>query len=182
MSIVALWLPILVSAVFVFIASAIVWTAMPWHKSDFKKTNDEEGVRVALRGHEPGYYLLPYCIDPKELKKPEIEQKYVDGPQAYITVIPNGLPRMGPKLVMSFFYNVLVAIICAYFVSRTAAADAGYLAVFRIAGAVAFVAYGIAYIQDSIWFGRPWPITAKYIFDALIYGLLTGGTFGWLAS
>ena len=51
-----------------------------------------------------------------------------------------------------------------------------------IAGAVAFVAYGIAYIQDSIWFGRPWPITARYIFDALIYGLLTGGTFGWLAS
>jgi len=182
MSIAALWLPILVSAVFVFIASAIVWMAMPWHKTDFRKTRDEEGVRAVLRGHEPGYYLLPYCIDPKELKKPEVEQKYVDGPQAYITVVPNGLPQMGPKLIMSFVYYILVGIICAYFVSRTAVPDAGYLATFRIAGAVAFVAYGIAYIQDSIWFGRPWPITAKYLFDALIYGLLTGGTFGWLAG
>ena len=62
-----------------------------------------------------------------------------------------------------------------------AAPDADYLALFRIAGATSFTAYGIAYLQDSIWFGRPWSITAKNLFDALIYGMLTGGAFGWLA-
>lgn len=87
---------------------------------------------------------------------------------------------MGPKLVMMFAYNVLVAILCAYFVSRTAAPDAEYLAIFRISGAVAFVAYGMAFVQESIWFGRPWRATFNTFLDALIYSLLTGGVFGWL--
>ena len=182
MSIAALWLPILVSAALVFVVSAIIWMVMPWHKTDFKQCGDEEGVRKAMRGHAPGYYLLPYVIDQKELKKPEVEQKFKEGPLAYITVIPNGLPKMGSKLVMSFLYYIVVGIICAYFVSRTATPDMSYLATFRIAGTVAFVSYGVAYFQESIWFGRPWSVTAKSLLDALIYALLTGGTFGWLAS
>ena len=88
---------------------------------------------------------------------------------------------MSPKLALMFIYNLLVAIVCAYFVSRTAPPDADYLAIFRISGAVAFVAYGMAYFQESIWFGRPWSSTAKTFLDALIYALLTGGVFGWLA-
>ena len=182
MSIVALWLPILVSAVIVFVVSAVVWMVMPWHKTDFKKTNDEEVVRAALSGQEPGYYLLPYVMDQKEFKNPDVQQKYKDGPLGYITIVPSGLPQMGPKLVMSFIYYLIVGVICAYFVSRTSAPDASYLATFRIAGTTAFVAYGIAYFQESIWFGRPWSVTAKNLFDAFIYGLLTGGTFGWLAT
>ena len=50
-----------------------------------------------------------------------------------------------------------------------------------VVGATAFIAHGIAGIPDSIWFGRPWSLTAKNMFDALLYGLLTGGAFGWLA-
>jgi hypothetical protein len=88
---------------------------------------------------------------------------------------------MGGKLVASFMYYIFVGAMCAYFVSRTLSPDAAYLQVFRVAGAVAFIAYGAAYIQDSIWFGRPIGITAKSLFDALLYGLITGGTFGWLA-
>ena len=182
MTIVALWLPILVSAVFVFVVSAIVWMAMPWHKTDFKKASDEEAVRAALRGQQPGYYMLPFCIDQKEFKDPDVQKKFVDGPLAYITVVPSGLPQMGPKLVLSFVYYLFVGIICAYFLSRTVGPEASYLTIFRVTGTVAFVAYGIAYIQDSIWFGRPWSLTAKGLFDALIYALMTGGAFGWLAS
>jgi hypothetical protein len=180
MGIAALWMPILASAVLVFILSALVWTVLPWHKKDFKKTGNEEAVRSALSGSAPGAYMLPYCVDPADFKNREMAQKYIDGPQGFITIVPNGLPKMGPKLGMSFVYNVFVGIICAYFVSRTVAPDASYLAVFRVAGATAFVAYGLAYIQDSIWFGRPWSLTAKTLFDALLYSLLTGGAFGWL--
>ena len=66
--------------------------------------------------------------------------------------------------------------------SRTAAPGTDYLGVFRIAGTVAFTAYGFAYIQESVWFGRSWSLTAKTFLDALIYGLLVGGAFGWLAA
>ena len=181
MGIAALWMPILVSAVLVFIASAMIWTVLPWHKSDYKKTSDEDAVRSALSGSEPGLYMLPHCTDPAELKNPDVAQKFVDGPQGFITIIPNGMPVMGSKLVMSFLNNVFVGVLCAYLVSRTVAPDADYLTVFRIAGTTAFIAYGIAYLQDSIWFGRPWSLTVKNLFDALIYAMLTGGAFGWLA-
>ena len=181
MTIMTLWLPILVTAVVVFIAGSVIWMAMPWHNSDWKKTADEEAVRQALKSTAPGMYTVPNCANRGDFKDPEIQQKFKDGPQAFITVVPAGIPQMGGKLVLMFAYNLLVAIICAYFVSRMAAPDPGYLAVFRIAGAVAFVAYGVAYIQESIWFGRQWSMTAKNLLDALIYAVLTGGVFGWLA-
>ena len=56
-----------------------------------------------------------------------------------------------------------------------------YLQVFRVAGTTAFAAYGMAYIQESIWFGRPYSVTAKNLLDALLYAVVTAGAFGWLS-
>ncbi len=182
MSIAALWLPILVTAIVTFIAGAAIWMAMPWHKTDFSGTGDEEAVRAALRGNAPGAYNVPHAASNADWASPELMKKYEEGPVAFITVVPAGSPMsMGSKLGINFVYNLVVAIICAYMVSRTVAPDASYLATFRIAGTTAFIAYGFAYVQESIWFGRPWSMTIKTFIDALIYGLLTGGVFGWLA-
>lgn len=181
MSILDLWMPILVSAALVWVTSAMVWMVFPWHRKDFGKTTDEERVRAALKGAEPGLYSVPYCSDQKTMATPEMQQKYKDGPIALLTVMPSGAPAMGGKLLGSFLYNVFVGILCAYLVTRTVSVDATYLQVFRVAGTVAFIAYGIAYIQDSIWFGRPASLTAKSLLDALLYGLVTGGAFGWLS-
>jgi hypothetical protein len=181
MSIMTLWLPIVVSAAVVYIAGAAIWMVMPWHKTEWKKTPAEEAVREALKGCPPGMYTVPNVRDSADYKRPEVQQKFVDGPQAFITVVPSGLPRMGGKLVMMFVYNLLVATLCAYMVSRTLPPGADYLAIFRISGTVAFIAYGMAYIQESIWFGRQWSSTLMTFADALIYALLTGGLFGWLA-
>jgi hypothetical protein len=180
MGIAELWIPILVSSMIVFVMSALVWMVLPWHKSDFRKAANEDALRVALQGADTGQYILPYCTNPAELKDEALARKFVEGPQAFITVIPNGMPRMGSKLVLSFVYYVVVGMLCAYVLTRTMSVDASYLEVFRISGTVAFIAYGIAYIQDSIWFGRPWSLTSKSLLDAMIYALLTGGAFGWL--
>jgi hypothetical protein len=180
MGIVDLWLPILVSAIVCFAMSAIIWTALKYHNGDYSQFADEEGVRAALKGTKPGYYLLPFCLDPGEMKKPEVKQKYEEGPLAYVTMLPNGIPAMGSKFLGMIMYFLAIGIVCAYFVTRTLAPDADYLAVFRVAGTVAFVANGLGVIPESIWFGRPWSMTIKNIVDALIYGLLTGGIFGWL--
>jgi len=182
MTIMTLWQPILASSVLTFIAGSVIWMFMPWHKKDWSKPSDEEGVRSALQGLEAGQYNVPHCADPSQFKDPEMAQKFKDGPIAFITILPSGTPVMGPQLAMMFAYNVLVAIVCAYFVSRTAAPDADYLAIFRISGTVAFVAYGMAYVQESVWFGRPWSSTAKTFLDAIIYAMLTGGAFGWLSA
>lgn len=177
----ALWLPILVSAVIAWIASALIWTVLPWHKSDYAKTSNEEGVRAALKGLAPGFYNVPHVMEQKDLKNPEVQQKFTDGPLAFITILPNGMPNMGRSMGLSFVFNLFVGLLAAYFVSRTTGPDASYLETFRIAGCTAWIAYGVGVIPDSIWFGRPWSSTVKHLFDALIYGLLTGGVFGWLA-
>src|SRR5205807_1043149 len=46
---VALWLPIVVSSVLVFVVSSAIHMASPWHKSDYPKVPNEDRVRDALR-------------------------------------------------------------------------------------------------------------------------------------
>ena len=181
MTIMTLWLPILAGTIVTFIAGAVIWMAMPWHKSDFAQTADEADVRAALKGLAPGQYSVPFAVSQKDMESSEMIAKFREGPVAFITVLPSGAPAMGGKLLLNFAYNLIVAIVAAYFVSRTLNTGAEYLAIFRIAGTVGFVAYGMAYLQESIWFGRPWSTTVKALLDALIYGALLGGIFGWLA-
>ncbi len=181
MSIPELWLPILVSTVVAWIASALVWTVLPWHKGDFAQATDEEGVRAALKGLKPGLYNIPHCKDQKALQDPEMQQKFADGPLAFVTVLPNGMPPMGRNMAMMIGYFLFVGLLCAYFVGRTTGLDSTYLEIFRIAGTGAWVANWVALVPDSVWFGRPWSSIGKSMLDALIYGLLTGGVFGWLA-
>lgn len=180
MGIAELWLPIIVAAVVVCVASALVWTVLPWHRYDFARTPDEAALRAALKDAKPGSYVLPYCAVATELRSEEVQRRFTDGPRAYLTVVPNGLPRVGGQLLASFAFCVGVSALCAYVAALGLPAGAAYLDVFRMTAATAFLGYGAACLQDSIWFGRPWSISLKNLADAMIYGLLTGGVFGWL--
>ena len=62
-----LWLPIVLSAVFVFIVSSIIHMVLQTHNSDVKKMNNEEAVLEALRtnGVAPGVYMFPCAGSPK---------------------------------------------------------------------------------------------------------------------
>ena len=54
----ALWLPILLSAVFVFIASNLLWMALPfWHRKDYQRLPDEAAVLAALKSAKSGQYI-----------------------------------------------------------------------------------------------------------------------------
>ncbi len=57
----ALWLPIVVSAVIVFVASSIMHMVLPYHKSDYKQLPDEDKVLSALRplNLQRGLYVFP---------------------------------------------------------------------------------------------------------------------------
>lgn len=178
----ALWLPILASAVIVFVASSIIHMAPLWHRGECPPLPDQDRVQDALRPFQlqPGEYMLPRAKDMKSMQAPEFVEKLKRGPVVIMTVIPNGPMSMSKSLVQWFIYSVIVSIFAAYVASATLPADAPYLAVFRVAGTVAFIAYAVGLWQQSIWYSRPWPTTLKHTFDGLIYGLLTGGTFGWL--
>ncbi len=181
-SVMSLWLPILLSAVIVFVASSIIHTVLAYHASDFRKLPREDEVMAALRPFEipPGDYVMPYAGSSKAMKEPAFVEKRNAGPVALMTFLPNGPTSMGSSLVLWFLFSVLVSVIAAYIAGNALPSGASYLAVFRFAGCVAFTGYAIGLIHDSIWYKRNWGTTLKYIFDGLVYGLLTGGVFGWL--
>lgn len=180
--ILSLWLPILLSAVLVFIASSLIHTVLPWHKGDFAKLPDEDAVRSALRplAIPPGDYHVPRPSGSDEMKSAAFAEKVKAGPNIMMTVLPNGPWSMGPQLAMWFVYNIVVSIFAAYVAGRALPPGSEYLSVFRLAGATAFASYTLALYQLSIWYRRSWSLTLKATFDGLIYALLTAGAFGWL--
>ena len=175
--------PIVLSAVFVFILSAIIHMVLKYHNSDYKRLPNEDAVRAAPGAATPSrrQYIIPYCGrheghgvagDEAEVHRgtgrgaaPPAARPADDGAiaAAVVPVHPRGLavPRLSSR--PSRFQP-----------------GADYLRVFRVVGAVGFLAYAAGQIPAAIWMGKPWSVAGKEVFDGLLYGLVTAGTFGWL--
>lgn len=179
---ISLWMPIVLSAVLVFVASSIIHMVLPYHRSDLRRLPKEDEVMEALRRLDipPGDYGVPHAGSMEGMRKPEFIEKMKAGPVVLMTVAPSGPPSMGLSLVLWFFYSLVVSVFAAYIAGRALPAGATYLAVFRFAGCTAFAAYSLALLQNSIWYKRNWGTTVKSMFDGLVYSLVTAGTFGWL--
>jgi len=180
-SLTALWLPIVLSAIIVFVASSILHMVLPYHRSDYQRLPDEDRLLAAIRsaGVKRGLYHFPFCTH-KEMKSPAAIEKFKQGPVGIMTLFPSGPPAMGKYLAKWFGYCLVVSFFVAYLTGRTVAPGTDYLAVFRVAGTTAFMAYGLGTLSNAIWKGQPLNVTIKEVIDGLIYGGLTGGTFGWL--
>jgi hypothetical protein len=178
----SLWIPILLSAAIVFVASSIIHMMLPYHRSDYGRLPDEDKAMEELRRLQipPGDYLIPCAGSSKEMKSPAFIEKWSKGPVAFMTVMKSGPPSMGKNLTLWFVYCVVVGFLAAYVTSRALGPGVRYLAVFRFAGCTAFIGYSVALWQNSIWYSRSWKTTLKSTFDGLIYALLTAGVFGWL--
>lgn len=178
----ALWLPILLSGVFMFLVSAVIHMAPLWHKNEYPAVPNQDKVQEALRPFNipPGDYMLPRCATSAEMKSPEYIEKLKKGPVMILTVLPNEAISMGKSLGLWFVYGIIVSIFAAYVAGRTLSEGTHYLSVFRVAGTTAFIGYSVALWQMSIWYNRSWGTTIRATFDGLIYALVTGGVFGWL--
>lgn len=177
-----LWLPIILSAVLVFLVSSILHMVFTHHKSDFSQFPSEAQVQDALRPFAipPGDYMTPWAASMEASKAPEFQQKLVQGPVMIATVLPNGPFRMGKSLGQWFCYSLIVSLFAAYLCSRVLPSGTSYLMVFRVAGTVAFAGYSLALMQGSIWGGKKWRSTLLSMADGLIYAMVTGGSFGML--
>jgi hypothetical protein len=178
----SLWLPVLLSAVLVFIASSLVHMVLKYHAADYKQIPNEDGIRAAIRSGNPSpaQYIIPYCAEMGQMASPEMQQKYTEGPVAVLNVMRSAVPNMARPLINWFLFSLTVSFFIAYIASHTIPPGTRYLEVFRIVGAVGFLAYAAGMVPPSIWMGKPWSITWKEVFDGLLYGLVTAGTFGWL--
>lgn len=181
-ALITLWMPILLSAVLVFVVSSIIHMALPWHKNDYPRVPNEERAREAIRALAipPGDYMMPRCESRAEMGSPEFAEKVKQGPNVILTVIPDGPRPMGKYLVQWFLYAVVVNALAGWIAGRVLPRGAEYLEVFKLVAATAFMGYVVALWQMSVWYHRAWSATIKATVDGLIYALITAGTFGWL--
>jgi len=181
-SLLQLWLPIVVGTVLAWIASALIHMLVKYHNSDYQRLSNEDEVMNAVRNGSPkvGLYTFPFCIDMNEMKDKSVQEKFANGPVGMLTVFPNGMPPMGKLVLQQVGFFLVGSIFIAYCASLALQPGADYMSVFRFVAAVGFLAFGWAVVPFSIWFGHLWSMTAKYLLDALIYGVIVAGSFAWL--
>ena len=178
----SLWLPTVLSAVLVFVASSIIHMFLGWHAGDYPPLPDEARFADAVRplAIPPGDYMVPRPGSMRDMRSPEFIEKRKTGPVMMITVFPTGVFGMGRNLAMWFVYSLVVSLFAAYVTGRAVGPGTNYLQVFRFAGTVAFIGYALALWQMSIWYRRAWRMTLKSTFDGLIFAAATCGVFIWL--
>jgi len=178
----SLWLPIILSAIAVFVFSSFIHMVLPYHKGDLRKLEKEDEVMAALRPFAipPGDYAVPCAGSMAEAGSPEFAAKLKAGPVLFATVARNRTTSMALSMSLWFLYALAVSVIAAYVVGGMLPAGTRFLTVFRFGGCVAFAGFSLALLQQSIWYQRNWWTTVKSMFDGLLYGLLTGAILGWL--
>ena len=179
----SLWLPILLSAVAVFVASSIIHMVLAYHRSDYTKLPDEEGIMAALRKSavSPGDYVFPKPDSMKAMKDPAFLKRWSEGPVGMMTVMKKAAsPSMGKPLALWFLFCVVVSVFAGLVAGSALPSNSPFASVFHFAALTAFVAHGLGLWPTTIWYGRSWTTSLKSTIDGLIYALVTGAVFGWL--
>ena len=181
-SLIDLWMPILLGAALAWVASALIHMLLKYHNSDYRPLANEDEVAAAIRrgAPRPGLHSLPYCADMAKMAEPAMQAKFTDGPVAFVTVFPSGLPNMGKLVGQQFLYFLVGCVLIAGVACLALPPGAAYMPVFTFVATLGFLAFGWAVVPFSIWYGHTWSATAKYLLDALIYGLVIAGCFAWL--
>ena len=181
-SLMQMWLPIVVATFLAWIGSFVIHVAIKYHNHDYKKLPNEDEVMDAVRKGSPGLgiHTFPFCTDMSAMKDEAVQNKFKNGPVGMLTVFPDGMPNMGKAVIQQILFFLFGCTLIAYCASLALQTGADYMSVFRFVAAVGFLTFGWGVIPFAIWYGHPWSTTARYLLDALIYGLLVAGTFAWL--
>ena len=123
-----LWQPILLASVLVFVASSIIWMALPIHKHDYKDPGEKEGPLMDFLRKErfqPGLYYVPWCQGGKS-KDPAMADKLKNGPWAILSVAGSA-PNMGKMFGAWFAHLLIISFYVAYVLNAAVPAGAPYL-------------------------------------------------------
>lgn len=175
-----LWLPILLSAVAVWIIAAIVWMALPHHKRDFIALADEDGFMEHVRrtGIKPGNYVFPDFRGRAAMESEKVKKALEEGPVGHLSLWPTPL-TMGGKMVATFVVYLVVSTLIAYLTRAALPGPASFARVFQIAGTAGVLAYGFSHIPTAVWFGSYRRTIVANLIDGIVFGLVTGAIFAW---
>lgn len=175
-----LWLPILAGAAAVWVASAVVWMALPHHRKDWKKLPDEERFTAAVRelNIAPGMYGFPHFGSHGECRSPEAQERWKRGPVGLLNVWKPDV-SMGRNMLVTFLVYIAISAMIAYLGVITIGAGVPFLRAFQVLGTAGVLAYSFAFIPSGVWFqhGRS---TIMCVIDGIAYGLITGAAMAAL--
>jgi len=178
----SLWLPVLASAVLVFIVSSVIHMVTPWHKGDYARAPNEDGVMQALRPFalRPGDYMLPRPSSMDEMRSAAFVEKANLGPRIVMTVLPGGPMSMGKNLIGWFVYLLVVAAMVALLDAIVVQPGEHHHHVFHVTIIAAFLGYAAALWQMVIWYNRSIGTTLRSTIDGVVYALITAAVFSYL--
>jgi hypothetical protein len=180
-SLAPLWLPILASAVAVFIVSSIIHMVIRWHQTDEKQIPNETAVADALRGLPAGEYRLPWAASMKEMHEPAFQEKVKRGPMGRVGIWEGDMQAgFRNSLILWFVYSLVASFISGHVAHSTLGLDTEGHHIFHTVGLTAFGCYGLGVTQQSIWGPKKWGPTFKSVIDGALYALATAGVFVWL--
>ncbi|MFO0873828.1 MAG: hypothetical protein U0575_07625 [Phycisphaerales bacterium] len=196
-----LWLPILLSGVGVWIASAIAWMAIGHHKKDRDAIPGEQEFMATITrlNIRPGNYGFPDFCQHDNLPRAE----RMEALKALYDTHPQGLLRvwaptnMGANMLLTFlFYLVTSAVIASlgwaalpHGSPSVAIPGAGAVApaapsmfwkVFQVLGTAGILAYCFATFPHDLWFQKKRRAMIMDWIDGIVFGLITGVVFAWL--
>lgn len=175
----SLWMPVVLSALAVWLLSSVIHMMLPWHKNDYTPFPNEDGVLDALRPFAipPGDYMAPAPRSANDMKSPDFMAKRRRGPVLIATIMPNGDFNMGKLMGTWFLFNLLIAAIAAWITGSIVAPGPGGHPAFHYSAIVTFLCYTMGEWPLSIWYHRKWSTTLVGLIDGLIYGAATGAVF-----
>jgi hypothetical protein len=174
-----LWLPIVLAAVLVFVVSSLVHMVFGYHRSDYGRLDGEDRILDAMRANhaKPGCYRFPWCNTMQEASSPEMRAKYERGPVGLLTLMPPGPMTMGKSLLLWFLFCIVISVFVGYLGTLALARGADAMAVFRFTTTAALLGYGVTNVPNSIWHGIRWSVAGKFVFDGILYAVVTSAAF-----
>lgn len=177
----SLLLPILISAVALFVLTLIIHMT-PWHRGDYVRLPDEDGVMKALRPFNlpPNDYMVPHPGTGEYMKSKEYDAKRDAGPVMIVTVAPLGPWNIGKMMGLWFLFGAVVSGVAACFVGTIIPPGGDRHSVFHHIAVVTFLTYAMGAVPLSIWYNRKWSTTFRNAVDALLCALATGWIFSMM--
>lgn len=182
----SLWLPILLSALAVWILSTILSLPFFHHKHDWVGLPgaQEDALMDAIRNIAiaPGNYLFPDFRTRAQMESAKVKQAHASGPVGHLSLWRTPM-TMGATLTGTLLVYLIVSTLIAYLASvalpMPPAKSPDFAKVFQRVGTAGVLAYSFAFIPSDLWFGASKRAIAARIFDGVVCGLITGAIFAW---
>lgn len=176
----SLWLPILLSAVVVWIAAFVAWSFLPHHARDWTGLPDEGAFINAIRslGIPPGRYCFPHCADRRMRKDPEFQRKWKEGPAGEFNLWrPVNMAR---NMALTFVVYLVIGFLVGYLAAATLQRGDSFGRFFQVTATAGILGYAFGHIPHAIWFQHGRNSILSTLADGVVYGLLTGLVFALL--